>query len=178
MNNPMIKWGAYLGAAQILFAILSYVVNKDWLMGSAVGLLISGVVTIVFLVMAMKEEKSNNEGYLSFGEGLKTGMGAYILGTLISALFMWILFNFIDPSLIEFSKEYTIETVRKTTEMMGEMFNAPEEAMEEAVAKTEEQLTNMGNPMSLSSVLTSWLIGLLIPGLILNLIISAIMKKS
>ena len=61
---------------------------------------------------------------------------------------------------------------------MGDMMNLSEEQMEEMVTKTEEEMLNMGNPMSLSSIVQSWLLTSLIGGLPLNLIVAAIMKKS
>lgn len=178
MDNPMIKWGLYYGFASVAFTILSYFVNKDWLFGSGIAMGIGLIMAIGAVVLAMKEVRTEQEGYLGFGEAMKVGLGVFVLGVLISSLFQWVLFNFIDTSLIEASKEYAIESVRSMSEKMGDMMNMSEEQMEEMVAKTEEEMANMGNPMSLGSVVQTWLLASLIGGLPLNLILAAIMKKS
>lgn len=174
----MIKWGLYYGAGSIAFAIISYLVNKEWLFGGWLATVVGLVLAVGAVVMAMKELRTENEGYLGFGEAMKAGLGVYILGTLLSGLFSWILFNFIDVSLIESAKEYAIEAAQQVAETMGGMMSLSEEQMEEMTAKTEEGLAEMGNPMSLSSVITGWGIGILIGGLPLSLIVGAIMKKS
>ena len=178
MDNPMIKWGLYYGFASIAFTIISYFVSKEWLFGSGVAMGIGLLLAIGAVVLAMKEARTEQEGYLGFGEAMKVGLGVFVLGTLLSAIFQWVLFNFVDTSLIEASKEYTIEAARTMSEKMGDMMNLSEEQMEEIVAQTEEQVANMGNPMSLGMIVKSWLLGSLIGGLPLNLIVAAIMKKS
>jgi len=178
MSNPMIKWGLYYGLAGIAFSIIAYFVSRDMLFGNGVAMGIGLALAIGAIVMAMKEVRTEQEGYLGFGEAMKVGLGVFVLGTLLSSLFQWVLFNFLDTSLIEASKEYTIEAARTMSEKMGNMMSLPEEQMEEMVAQTEEQVANMGNPMSLGMIVQSWLLGSLIGGLPLSLIIAAIMKKS
>ncbi|MFT6806786.1 MAG: hypothetical protein ACJA01_000002 [Saprospiraceae bacterium] len=178
MNNPMIKWGLYYGFASIAFTIISYFVNKEWIFGSGIAMGVGLLLAIGAVVLAMKEARTEQEGYLGFGEAMKVGLGVFILGTLMSSIFQWVLFNFVDISLIEASKEYSIETARVMSEKMGNMMNMSEEQMEEMVSQTEEQMANMGNPMSLGMIVQSWLLVSLIGGLPLNLIVAAIMKKS
>lgn len=178
MNNPMIKWGLYYGGASILLTVVYYFVAKPMLFGSTTSMVVGLALAIFFVVMAMKEEKEIGEGYLGYGEALKVGLGAFVLGSLLVSLFQWVLFNFIDTSLIEQSITYATEQARKMTDMIGGMAGMSEEQMEELVAQTEEEIENMGNPMSMGSVLSGWALTSLIGGLPLNLITAAIMKKS
>lgn len=178
MSNPMIKWGLYYGLASVVFTMLSYFISKEWLFGTSISMAVGAILAIGAIVMAMKEVRTSQEGYLGFGEAMKTGIAVFLLGTLISSLFQWLLFNFIDVSLIEASKEYAIETTRKMTEKMGSVLNMSEEQMEEMVAKTEEEISKMGNPMALGEIIKGWLLSSVIVGLPLNLIVSFIMKRS
>ena len=86
-------------------------------------------------MLALKEVRANNEGYLGYGEAVKVGLVTFVIGSLISTIWMYVLYNFIDPSLFEMEKQKGIEAAEK----MVSMFSDDEALIEETMAKAREE---------------------------------------
>ena len=52
---------------------------------------------IAFMVLGIKKVKESNEGLLSLGEGLKTGMGIALISGIVGIIYFLLFVNFIDP---------------------------------------------------------------------------------
>lgn len=169
-----IKFGVYYFIASALVTLIQYLINPELLFRPAVSLVLSLLVVTAFMVLLLKEEKKVTQP-LTFGEGIKNTMVMYIIGSFFSIIFAYVLYNFIDPSLIERSIEYAQKIARSTAERVAEIGGLSEVDKVEMLEEMEKQQVQ-SNPFTLSGLLLSWAINIIFPGLVLSLIISAIMK--
>lgn len=160
---------------------ISSVALKYGLLGALVSivysavLLISGVnvggwagslgylILIAFMVIAMKEYKSKNYGYMSYGQGLGIGTLVALAFGVLGGLFMFIYTSFIDP-------EYASNLMDKQRIELEER-GMSDEQIDQAIA--------MGESFSSPVMMIVWsIVGYLIIGFILSLIVAAVMKNN
>lgn len=125
------------------------------------------VIPIVFAVLACLKQKKNQGGYLKFGEALKTAFGVFVITSLASTLFSYVLMNFIDTEFAVAMKEYSMEM----TEKMMKRFGASQDQIEKAVQQASEK-----DQFSIGSMMLGFAIGCFI-WFIISLIISLIVRK-
>jgi hypothetical protein len=107
-----INYGLLLALLSIVLQVISYVldvhIDRPWWL-SVVQLLIS----VSVIVYGIKLYKTENSGYLTLGQALKTGLAISLVAGIIAVIFNYIFMNYIDPDFIqktmEFSKEQMIE---------------------------------------------------------------------
>lgn len=154
-----IKWGLISAVLSSIWATVMY--STELWKNSALGF-VSFIFLIAVLVLAFKEFKSNNSGFMNLGQavGLGTLLGA--VSGVIGSIFNFVYMNFIDTSyigkMLAFQEEKMIEQ------------GLPDESIEMALGITEK-MTSGG---------LSFLVGVIfvvIASLILSLIIGAIMQK-
>src|SRR5690606_11238401 len=121
------------------------------------------IFNIVLMVIAVNEYRDANEGYILFKEGFKAAWLTFIIGVTIVNLFTYVLYNFIDPGLIDLAKEKTMEAIEKMGSLMGE------DAMEASLEEIENS-----NPFGLPKVLLGILISFIFPGAFVAAIIAAV----
>ena len=155
-----LKYGVLLGAALIGFFLLIYILD---LAGNQTIQYASYIFIIGAVVLALREYKEGNDGFMSFGKGLGGGMLTIAVGSVISSLFSYVFLKFLDPS-------YMQRIVDITRERMEENPNLTEEQVEQAMESTMPFLTP-------EAITVFGIVGTLVVGLIICLIISAIMKK-
>lgn len=168
MGNNAIRNGLYMGGALVLLYLALYFVSPKVFLSW--GSWISFAVYIYFMYNAAKEERASLGGYMSFGEGFKAAFLAFVVGGLISALFTYVMYNFIDPTLIDLTKEIALEAFEKMSGFMGE------EAAETAMETIEDQ--DFSTSYSIGNTLMGYLFSLIFPGAVIALIIAAIMKRT
>lgn len=136
------------------------------------------IIVIGFLYLSLKETRYLQEGFLSFGEGLKASVLTYMIGTLIGVIFTFLLVNYIDPDLLVLIKESATAMSDDVTNWMGNLAGMPEEELEKVKEDMEAELEsqNLGS-FSVGIAILTWLQSL-IGGVILSLIMSAFMKKN
>jgi len=154
------KYGVYAMLLGLIISILFYLLNPSLLMNWAAYL--PSLVTIVLMVMAVKECKNYLGGYIRYGEALLTGWSAYLFPAVISTLLTWLLFNYIDPSLLDLQKEKAIEAAIKVAETFG-MDGHNQEEMINSLEKADMSFT-MGK--ALMSLVFSLFIGGIIAAII------------
>jgi hypothetical protein len=158
-----LKWGAISGIISFLITVIS---NSLKLSGDAtmgiVSTVISIALTILTLVLAMKNFKSGNNDYMSFGQGI--GIGALtgaIWGVVAGALNL-VYTKFIDNSAVT----QAMAKAREQWEAQG----MSDEQIEQA-SKWGQMMTNPGVAFVIT-VITGVLVGL-----VCSLVISAVLKK-
>jgi phosphate/sulfate permease len=154
-----LKWGAISGIVSVVFTLILFLTEQVG--NQALGAL-PLVFAITFIVLAMREFRSLNEGYLSFGEGFGVGMLLSAIAGLISALFSTFYTTVIDPTMME-----------RVSEKMQEQMEA--KGMPDAqIEQTTEMMKIFQSPgISFATGLITAVIG----GIILSLIIAAILQK-
>jgi hypothetical protein len=156
-----LKYGIIFGLISGLVSVVIFLTENFgniWL-----GMVIGLIVSITGIVLTHREYKNNNGGYMSYGQGLMTGIVMSVIAGLISGTISFLYIQFVDPTILEKMSEVQIQMLEK--------MNVPEEQMEEAIAKMEAENTA-------SKQLTGGLISGLIGGLFLSLIVSAFTKRT
>jgi len=169
-TSPILKYGIYLGVSMVVLYLLCYTIEPKFLFSLIQKLVIGVVPPILFLYLAVKQKLRINEGSLSFGEAFQTTLSTYILGTLIAAIFYYLLINFINPELVGLGRETLADTSLEMIEKMGGNVKDTDELREVFMEKF--------NPFSLSMTMLDWLGRLFFPGAILALILAVVAKKS
>jgi hypothetical protein len=158
-----LKFGLLTGLGLIIY---SMIINLAGLAGnqtvSYIGMLVTGAILVAGIIYAMKDFKSQNAGYMSYGQGLGLGALTAAVSGLISGIFTYIYLSFVDNS----AMKQAMEAQREAMEARG----MDDEQIDQAMAMAE-QFSSPGMLVTFS------VLGMLFMGFILSLVISAIMKK-
>ena len=163
MNSISLNKGLLWGGISVVITFILYFINPELLMKWYVGI-ISVVLAIVFMVMAVKEFKSKNNGAVTFGEGLMTSWLTGVIGGTITTVVGYMLFNYIDPSLVDMIRDMQLEALESQASSLSD-------------EQYEQQLKFMEkmNPSSTIFTIATYVIYAIL-GLIVSLIIAAVMK--
>lgn len=162
-KKPILNYGILLGIVSIVLGVIMYVTNSH-LEPSVIFAIIGFVILAVIISLAIKAFKKDNGGYLSVGEALKVGVGTALVGGLISAVWMLILINFIEP-------DYMAQVMEVQQEKMVEM----NPNMTDAQIKTAME---MSAKFSSPWIITAFaILQSLFFGFIIALVAGLIMKK-
>jgi hypothetical protein len=161
-KNFMVNNGVILGVISVLVSLVLYATGNH-LPPHWSASVISLIFTVGCIVLATKQFKAANGGFLSWGQGVKIGVGVAIVGGLIIVVYQYLFANFIEP-------EYMAQMieVQNQTYLDGGM---TEEQIEAANAMT----SSFSSPgiMAGIGIITSAIFGFII-----SAITAAIMKKS
>lgn len=159
VNAVAIKYGLITALVGIVYSLILNVLDQfanQWLTS------VSYLILIVGLVLAMKDFKTGNYGYMSYGQGLGLGSLLSAIFGLLSGIFSWVYTSFIDTGFM--AKMQEIQRTKMLEQGLGD------EQIEAALSMAEK----FQNPLTL--IFGSMAVFLLI-GFILSLIIAAIMKN-
>lgn len=160
-----LTYGLISGLASVIFSLVLYLGGVKWFVHP---IAYAGfVIPVVIAVLAGLKQKKLGEGYLDFPAALKVVFTTFVIGTVISTLFNYVLFNFID---VPFREALTQETAEKAQQMM-QKFGANQEQIDKA---TEDMMN--GNNYSFSKQLLGTAF-FCIFWFVISLIIAAIIKK-
>lgn len=103
-----LNYGLLLAGLSIALQVVSYVLDADidrpwWL--SVVQMLIS----VGVLVYGIKAYKTDNAGFLTLGQALKTGLAISLIAGIVAVIFNYIFMNYIDPDFIQKTLDFTRE---------------------------------------------------------------------
>ena len=160
--KPYLKFALLTSAVIIIWTMIQYLTGLD---RSDTGKYLSWIsypIMAVFIVMAIKEEKNLGGGYLSFGEGFKTGMMMMTVVAVIMSVFTYLYFSIINPEFLEFVADKAYDDMENRGMSDAEI----EQAM--GYAKMF---------MGVGFMTGAAFIGNIIIGAIMSLIAAAILKK-
>ncbi len=165
MEHPSVKNGIFGAITIIIVYLVLWLIDPKILVkfGSWFGIIIG----IYFMYRAGKEARDANEGFISFADVFKYLFITMALLTLIVSLFNFVLYNFIDPTLIEVQKEVALESVEKMANMLGN---------EDMVEEISDSIDESNFDLTIGKVIQGWFVGLIF-GAGLAAIMGAIMKK-
>jgi hypothetical protein len=154
-------YGVYLGLISIVFTLITYlagVLIEDYVSW------ISFVISLAFVIWAMINFRDKqNGGFLSFKEGVGLGFMTFLIGGIVSSIFTFVLFKFIEPGLIEQIVQRSIEeALQKSPEVEGNL---------DMVEKWTRMFVNPAVMAIMGVVMAA------IGGIIISLILAAILKK-
>jgi hypothetical protein len=148
--------------AAVVTMVYSTILNLSGLGSNKILASLSYVFMIVAIVLAMKDFREKNGGFISYGEGLGLGtLTSAVLGLLSSAFTIFYI-QFIDSNMLTQS----LDQMREELEAKG---------MDDA--QIEQALEVSQKFMSPGIMFVMVILGYLIMGFIFSLIIAAIMRK-
>lgn len=158
-----IKYGGYLGLSFIVLTLVAHYTGwQDYAniesTSNMVVEIVTHVIGIGITILGIIYYRSNNEGLLTFGEGMSVSLFIGLFAGVLGAIFMYIFASYIAPGLGE--------------EVMS---NIDVDEMSEGEAEAVQQV--MGFATSPVFLAFSQLIGSIIFALIYGLIGSLILKK-
>lgn len=170
MNEIIKKNGVTFGIILALFSILFttsiYVIDLHLFLSWWIGI-VAIVISIAIGVVLVSKTKKQLGGNITFKEAFTVYFIASLIGSLVSTIYNYVLFNFIDPQAKETLKEMTM----KYTADMLEKFGAPAESVNQTMQKLAET-----DNYSLGNLMFGFAISLVISAII-GLIIAAIFKS-
>ena len=163
-KSIMLNYGLMLGFISIIIALLNYVFGDlykpHWILIVASLLLSTAVI-----VLGIKKLKELNDGFLSVGQAIKTGIGIALVSGIIYAIYLAIFFNFIELAYFE-----NVAAVQEQT-IIEKYPNLTDEQLEGAIKNTA-MFNSTGANVTMSLMFSLFF------GLIISLITGLIMKRS
>ena len=154
-----LRYGLITG---VVLAILSVILQlTDLAQNTWVGLF-NWVILFAGIFLGIKEYKAQNEGFMSFGEGTKTGVIVAAVAGLFTSIFSYIYFTFVDPTALEKIRDLQITAME-------------DRGMSDA--EIEQAMSVAGMFTSPGAIALMGLLFTVIVGLVFALIISAFLKK-
>jgi len=104
MQQKNVKYGIIAGVGTVLYLLLFYYFERESVLNPLVPWS-SKIFYIAFMAKAGVDLRKRQDGLLSFKQGLKEAFVVYLVASLIYYAFIYFLFKFIDPGLIELQKK-------------------------------------------------------------------------
>jgi Protein of unknown function (DUF4199) len=155
-----LKWGLITGVALILYSTLLYTLGQ---MTNAGLTIIIYVIMVVGLVMGMREYRTLNGDYLTFGEGVGLGALLSAVAGVLSSMYNVLYTTLIDPGI----QARMMDQMREQLEDQGKL---SDDQIEQAL-----EISKMFQSPGIQFVVG--IFGSILVGVILSLIIAAIMRR-
>lgn len=153
------NWGGILGLALIGISLVLYLLDMteaNWAQW------VSYAVIAALIYMGTQAKRASQDGVLTYGQGLGTGVGITFFGSILVAFYTFVFFRFIDPDMLQ----------ELTLRIEDEMYNngIPDGQVETAMSMTRKIM--QPGPMAIMIVLSYTFVGFLI-----SLVTAGILKK-
>ena len=129
-----LNYGLILGGVSVIFGFMLYTADMHY-QQEMITVIISSIITLAAIILALVQFKKANNGFMSFGQALKIGVGLCLIGGIIGVIFNQLMINVIDPEMInkaiEFQRNKLLETTSLTPDQidaqmeMGKKFQTP-----------------------------------------------------
>ncbi|HLW30812.1 MAG TPA: DUF4199 domain-containing protein [Aequorivita sp.] len=159
-----LNYGLLLALLSIVLQVISYVldahIDRPWWLN--VGQL---VISVSVLVYGIKLFKTENAGFLTVGQALKTGLAISLVAGIVAIIFNYIFMNFIDPDFVQQTLDFSRQ------QMIEKYPNMTEEQIEASMSISEKFMSPW--IMSAFSLMLT-----LFFGFIISLVVGMIMKRN
>jgi len=170
--NTTIKNGLLAGVISSIILVGLHFVSFELSQSFSVGLIIVLVFPVIFMVLAIIAVRNEQEGFISFGEALKTSFIVFMICAIVVGIAQFALYQTFTDDTWNKIVDIQLENAQDMMEMVGADETAMDIMKEElTIEKIKESTSGIGNMM----------LGLLVNafiGLIISLIVSAIMKRN
>lgn len=160
-----IKYGAFAGLGTIAYFLIFYAVSSRLMLNSWVNWG-SLVIYIVFMALACQQERSEIGRDYDFKQALRTAFSVYVAASILYYGFNYLMFNAIDPSLVELQRELVLENLERVSGVLGE----------ENIEQMREQYEEESFEVTFSNTLFSFAWSL-IGGFIISLALAGVMRR-
>lgn len=155
-----LKWGGILGLALILFTLVLFLTDN---VGNTPLSFVSYALTIAGLILAMRDYRTQNGGYMTYGEGVSLGTLTAAVSGLLSSLFYVFYTTLIDTGVTQ----RMMDTIRERSEESG--------LSDEQI---DQQMSFMELFQSPGLVFVVGVISAAIGGLLFSLLIAAFLRRN
>ncbi len=112
MQQTAVKYGIITGIAIVLYLFVFHQINRELMLNPLVYWS-PVLVIVVAMTMVVRKEREANEGKIAQRVALKHAFLTYVIAYLLFSLFIFALFNVIDPGLVELQKKAMLDAGRK-----------------------------------------------------------------
>jgi len=152
--------GLILGFAGVIFTLLQYFTNQTG--NKILGVLLWVILIIVLYFLIKSYRDSYKHGMITYGEALGAGVIIFLYYSVIMAVFIYILYKFIDPGLVDKNLAMAEEMLEKR--------GLPQSAIDTGMAMQKKFM--VPGFMAITSIFGNMLFGL-----VFSLIDAAFVKK-
>jgi hypothetical protein len=157
MKQVVFRYGIYAGLAIVVFTGIHFffLPKISWEASEIAGYL-SIILSMIFVFMGIRYYRNHvNNGFLSFGQGLKIGVLIVLVPSIAFGLFDLLYTEVLNPSWGDDYYGYQIQKIKET---------APADQVEAKLQKLQEQKEMFGNPVFqfLLMALTVFIIGFIV----------------
>lgn len=160
-----LNYGIIYGLITVVFSVLTYMFDltfKTWIIWPSMLL---GIIVLFFLLRSYRDHY--NGGYITYGKSVGAGVIISIYAAIITAIYIYVLYAFIDPDMIEKSLAVAEERLQAKLAQRG----LPADSLDTMMDRQAKIMTPWFT--SLMGIVNS-----VFYGLILSLIVSLfVMKK-
>ncbi len=163
-KSIMINFGVLMGFASIVIQLLIYVFG-DVYKPHWGFIVLSVAVTTIFIVLGIKKVKESQDGLLSMGDAIKTGLGVVLISAIIYSIYLVVFQHLIEPSYFDnlaMIQEQTI--IEQNPEMTDEQL--------EQAKGFAAMFNNSGVNVAITILMSLFM------GLIISFFSGLVMKKS
>ena len=123
-RSIMINYGLFMGIVTIGISVLNYAFGDTYEPHWSINV-ISGLLMVVIIVLGIKRLVESQDGMLSVGDAIKTGLGITVIGALLSIVYMYVFAKFIEPSfvdnIVELNRNKTLDANPQITDEQLDM---------------------------------------------------------
>ncbi len=106
----IINYGLYYSGVSILLSLVLYAMGKH--LDDSFGIMALGFIIMTsFIVLGIKKFKSDNGGFVSWGQSVKIGVGIIVIGAILVIIYQQIFMTFIEPDFLAQMAEKTEQTL-------------------------------------------------------------------
>jgi hypothetical protein len=156
-----LKWGAFLGLVLMVITLVMYLTDQSTnpiFSGLTLGAMVA------FLILSMREYRSQNGGYMTYGEGLGIGTLLSAVAGLLSSAFITFYNVVIDPTV----QQRALEKAREKLEDQGKL---SDEQIDQALEFSQKF-------QSPGFTFIAGVFGTVIMGFLLALIVAAFIRRN
>jgi hypothetical protein len=152
--------GVILGLIGVVFTLILYFL--DLLLNKSIGYLMLPINLVILYFMIKSYRDNFLKGYITYGQSVGAGIIIFVYTTIISVIFTYILYKYIDPGLINNLLAMSEESIAKK--------GLPQESIDAGMAITKRMMT----PGFMA--ITGLIVGMFM-GTILSLLVSIFTRK-
>jgi hypothetical protein len=112
MKQTAVKYGILTGMAIMLYLFVFHLINRELALNPLVYWS-PILVAVVAMTMVVKKEREMNDGKMEQRTALRHAFLTFVIAYFFFTAFIYLLFNLIDPSLIDLQKKAMLEAGRK-----------------------------------------------------------------
>lgn len=168
--NPGVKWGLIGGFVAIAIGVALYFTDIPMLFSLKYGILLLIIFGVTGILAGLERKKANG-GLINFKEALQPVFTTFVIGSLLSSIFIYVLANFIDPGIIVKMKEAAIKSYESMAPMLRTI-GTPKDEYDKGLA----DIRNQDFSVTLSGSFMSYLMGLF-QYFVVSAIIALVLRK-